>query len=291
LVKAVLDNIKIDTAAMVVDLAAIETLLTTIDAVLDTIKLDTANLDVALSTRLNTFGRKAQTASAPVVLSNEDFASLEAIRVAVQNLDVDVDGIATEVTLAALLAAFNAEDFATETTLAALAGTDFATQTTLAALLTAFNAEDFASQTTLAALLTAFNAEDFSTETTLAALLTAFNAEDFATETTLNAIKLQTDQMSFDGNSALEVVLPTGTNTSFYSRALGSGITVPAGAQKVSIMNIGNDNVTVTTDSTSLVVLDPGIKLEWAAEEGKDLGQFVFANTSPSSLFIVTQVR
>jgi hypothetical protein len=113
LVKAVLDNIKIDTAAMVVDLAAIETLLTTIDAVLDTIKLDTANLDVALSTRLNTLGRKPETGSAPVVLSDEDFASLEAIRVAVQNLDVDVDGIATEVTLAALLTAFNAEDFAT----------------------------------------------------------------------------------------------------------------------------------------------------------------------------------
>ena len=207
----VLDSILTDTNAMVVDLAAIEilitntnALLTTIDGVLDAIKLDTANLDVALSTRateatqllvnanltllntkLNTLGQKASADSAPVVLSTEQEAILEAIKVAVQNLDMDVDGIATEVTLAALLLAFNTEDFATEVTLNALAATDFATETTLAGLLTAFNTEDFASQATLQALLTAINAVDFSTETTLNGLLTAFNAEDFATETTL----------------------------------------------------------------------------------------------------------
>lgn len=111
-----------------------------VKSVLDAIKLDTANLDVTLSSRLNTLGRKAETASAPVVLSNEDFASLEAIRVAVQNLDVDLDGIATEVTLAALLAAFNAKDFASQTTLASVLTTlqtidsTVATETTLAAL-------------------------------------------------------------------------------------------------------------------------------------------------------------
>ena len=108
----VLDSILTDTNAMVVDLAAIEilitntnSLLTTIDGVLDAIKLDTANLDVALSTRateatqllvnanldllntkLNTLGQKASADSAPVVLSTEQEAILEAIKVAVQNL-------------------------------------------------------------------------------------------------------------------------------------------------------------------------------------------------------------
>lgn len=104
----------------------------------------------------------------------------------------NAEDFATETTLNSLLTAFNAEDFATETTLNSLLtafnAEDFATQTTLAALLAAFNAEDFASETTLNSLLTAFNAEDFSTETTLNSLLTAFNAEDFASETTLAAL-------------------------------------------------------------------------------------------------------
>jgi len=57
-IDGVLDAIKVDTGALVVDVAAIEvlitttnSLLTTIDGVLDAIKLDTANLDVTLSTR------------------------------------------------------------------------------------------------------------------------------------------------------------------------------------------------------------------------------------------------
>jgi hypothetical protein len=87
------------------------------------------------------------------------------------------------------------------------------------------------------------------------------------------------------------VVLPVGVNTSYYSRSLGTGTTVPAGAKKVAIKNIGNDNVNVTTDSSPLTILDPGVDLEWIAEEGKTLGQFVFAHTSANSLYVVTQVR
>ena len=58
-----------------------------------------------------------------------------------------------------------------------------ATEVTLASLLSAFNSEDFATQTTLAALLTAFNAEDFATQTTLAALLTELQLKADLTET------------------------------------------------------------------------------------------------------------
>jgi len=49
--------------------------------------------------------------------------------------------------------------------------TGASTEVTLAALLLAFNTEDFSSETTLDALLTAFTAEDFASQTTLAALL------------------------------------------------------------------------------------------------------------------------
>jgi hypothetical protein len=93
-----------------------------------------------------------------------------------------------------LLAAFNAEDFATQTTLNALLtafnAEDFSSETTLNSLLTAFNAEDFASETTLSALNVAFAAEDFASETTLSALNVAFAAEDFASETTLSALNV-----------------------------------------------------------------------------------------------------
>jgi hypothetical protein len=232
--------------------------------------------------------------------------------ITLDNIETNTNDVATETTLSSLLTAFNAEDFASETTLNSLLvafnAEDFSTETTLASLLAAFNAEDFATETTLAlansniqlgnitlnSLLTAFNAEDFATETTLELVrlqLVALNAVDFATETTLNAIKLQTDQMSFDGNSALEVVLPTGTNTSFYRRMLGAGLLVPAGAQKVAVMNIGNDNITVVTDSSPSTIIDPGIRLEWVAEEGKTLGAFTFTHGSPTSLYVVTQIR
>lgn len=103
-IDAVLDNIKVDTGAMVVDLAAIEVLLTGIDAVLDNIKLDTANLDVLLSTRasettladlntkLNTLGQKLSADSAPVVLSTEQELILNNIKTAIDNIDINIAG-------------------------------------------------------------------------------------------------------------------------------------------------------------------------------------------------------
>lgn len=107
-IDAVLDSIKLDTGAMVIDLAAIEvlitstnSLLTTIDGVLDAIKLDTANLDVTLSSRLNTLGQKASIASAPVVLSTEQEAILNAIKVATEAINLDADGLALDATVLA----------------------------------------------------------------------------------------------------------------------------------------------------------------------------------------------
>jgi hypothetical protein len=138
--------------------------------------------------------------------------------------------------------------------------------------------------------LTAFNGEDFSTETTLAALLAAFNTEDFARETTLNAIKLQTDQMSFDGNSALEVVLPTGTQASTYQVISGIGsIVIPAGKTSISCLSYGAGNCTVDTGSGP-VNLASGIGLDFEAEPGKTLGSITFAGTIASSRLAITTV-
>ena len=66
------------------------------------------------------------------------------------------------------LVSLNTTDFATETTLASLLTSSNlgASEITLAALLTAFNTEDFASQATLALL----EGKDFATETTLGLL-------------------------------------------------------------------------------------------------------------------------
>lgn len=104
-IDGVLDAIKVDTGALVVDLAAIEVLitntnalLTTIDGVLDAIKLDTANLDVALSTRaseLTLSGIKTQTDLLNFIAT--------ALEVTVTNSTLPT-GAATEITLAAILA-------------------------------------------------------------------------------------------------------------------------------------------------------------------------------------------
>lgn len=113
LAKGVLDNIKLDTAAIDTNTDQIESLLTAIDAVLDNIKLDTANLDVTLSTRasevtlaaleakFNSLGQKLSAASAPVVLSTEQEVILDAIKTAVEAINLDADSLAKEVTLQA----------------------------------------------------------------------------------------------------------------------------------------------------------------------------------------------
>lgn len=93
------------------------------------------------------------------------------------------------------------------------------------------------------------------------------------------------------GTSPWAVSLPTGTNTSYYNRIVGAGLVVPAGATSVSVQNIGSDNITITTDSSPATIIDPGVSLTFDAQEGKTLGAYTFANSSGSSLYVVTQVR
>ena len=74
--------------------------------VLDNIKLDTANLDVALSSRLNTLGQKISDESAPVVLSTEQEAILQCVCDALS--DPDAGGLFSIVTTEATLLAVRA---------------------------------------------------------------------------------------------------------------------------------------------------------------------------------------
>ncbi len=97
---------------------------------------------------------------------------------------------ATETTLAALNAAFAAEDFATETTLAALNAKIPALG---AAVIAASQPVNIASDQVVPVSQTSQPLPTgAATEVTLAALNAAFAAEDFATQATLNAINTKT---------------------------------------------------------------------------------------------------
>lgn len=127
-IDGVLDAIKLDTANLDVALSTlatestlldIETLLTSLDGkdfatqtTLEAVRVLLVSLEakdfatetslVALSAKFNSLGQKASAASTPVVLSTEQEVILDAIKTAVENLDLDVDGLATEVTLEAI---------------------------------------------------------------------------------------------------------------------------------------------------------------------------------------------
>ena len=183
-------------------------------------------------------------------------------------------GLATEVTLASLLSAFNSEDFATESTLGVV-NTNLSTINTnvqlgniiLGNLLTTLATEAtlLDVETAINVLLTAFNAEDFASQTTLAALLTELQAKADLTETQ-------------------PVSLPTGVHSVTNSTVVSGG-SVPAGAKKVYFQNIG------TTDATVLGgPLEPGVSIPFEAEVGKTLPAFAYVASATAILKIVTVV-
>jgi hypothetical protein len=198
-------------------------------------------------------------------------------------ITLNATDFATETTLASLLAT----DFATETTLAAvladttsLDGKDFATEVTLAALLAAFNSEDFATETTLAALaaedfatettLTALAATDFATETTLAALA----ATDFATETTVAAILADTDILSTP---------VTGLAAGLIRATVAGAATVAAGKRRASFANVGNTDASVAGGT-----LKRGEVVTFVADGLRDTLAAIPYNALTSELLITT---
>lgn len=154
--ETLLDDVKSNTSdnSTETTLALIKTAIDSIESSLD-VNLSTIATEATLSgqaadvalieSKLNTLGQKLSAASAPVVLSTEQETILSNILTQISTISGD---FATETTLNALLTAFNAEDFATETTSALINSNVQLGNITLNNLLTAFNAEDFSSETT-----------------------------------------------------------------------------------------------------------------------------------------------
>lgn len=83
----------------------------------------------------------------------------------------------------------------------------------------------------------------------------------------------------------------TPVSGSRYKRTVGNtSVTYIAGAISLSIQNIGNDNVTVDTDTDTGEILDPGVSITWDAPVGRLLNAFSFKGTSASSTYVVVAV-
>lgn len=68
-------------------------------------------------------------------------------------------------------------------------------------------------------------------------------------------------------------------------------LVIPINALSISIQNIGNYNVTVTTNASTNVGIDPGISVTWDAPSGYKLPAFTFTNSNILGVFLLTVVR
>lgn len=94
-----------------------------------------------------------------------------------------------------------------------------------------------------------------------------------------------------NGSGAVVIGYPSPPVYSTSSVVTQTGVTPVAlvsGATSVSIQNLGNDNVLMTTDSSTGVVLLPGVSITWEAAFLQKLLAFTFTGTSANSVFTVT---
>jgi hypothetical protein len=68
-------------------------------------------------------------------------------------------------------------------------------------------------------------------------------------------------------------------------------LVIPVNALSISIQNIGNYNVAVTTDASTDIGIDPGISVTWDAPSGYKLPAFTFTNLNVNGVFLLTVVR
>lgn len=66
---------------------------------------------------------------------------------------------------------------------------------------------------------------------------------------------------------------------------------VAANALSVSVQNLGNFNVNVTTDVSTGVAIDAGVSVTWDAPAGYKLPAYSFVNSNVSGVFLLTVVR
>lgn len=66
---------------------------------------------------------------------------------------------------------------------------------------------------------------------------------------------------------------------------------VVANALSISVQNLGNYNVNVTTDVSTGVAIDAGVSVTWDAPAGYKLPAYSFVNSNAAGVFLLTVVR
>jgi len=66
---------------------------------------------------------------------------------------------------------------------------------------------------------------------------------------------------------------------------------VVANALSISVQNLGNYNVNVTTDVSTGVAIDAGVSVTWDAPTGYKLPAYSFVNSNAAGVFLLTVVR
>lgn len=254
-------------------LDSIETLITTLNSIVSTEATLQSVLAELQAINIDTNGL-SQEATQLLVLA------------AINNVVSNTTGLATEVTLNALLTAFNAEDFATETTLSALnlwLQGNAATETTLQSVLTELQGINLdtnglsqeATQLLVVAALnnifadtTAILADTanldvplstLATEVTLQSVLTAINnisTSGLATEATLLSLLNAFNAEDFATETTLALIEAITSQMTFTGGSLN--VALPAGTQTPSILRVTAGSGTVAAGATSVAFFNAG---------------------------------
>lgn len=197
----------------------------------------------------------------PSSLLAQIYSELQAQSLTLTQIDLNTDNVATETTLASLLAAFNAENFATEATSTLINSNIQLGNITLNSLLTAFNNEDFAQEVTQLAI-----AADIATiEANIASLNSKFNTLGRKDDTASAPVVLSNqDKLVLDNMltvlQSIDADLGTG-GLALETTQLANGVTLSsilAELQATLDVNVTNATLAVTQSGAWTVTANQG---------------------------------
>jgi hypothetical protein len=197
----------------------------------------------------------------PSSLLAQIYSELQAQSLTLTQIDLNTDNVATETTLASLLAAFNAEDFATEATSTLINSNIQLGNITLNSFLTAFNNEDFAQEVTQLAI-----AADIATiEANIASLNSKFNTLGRKDDTASAPVVLSNqDKLVLDNMltvlQSIDADLGTG-GLALETTQLANGVTLSsilAELQAALDVNVTNATLAVTQSGAWTVTANQG---------------------------------
>lgn len=229
-----------------------------------------------LNAKLNTLGQKASLDSAPVVLSTEQEVILNAIKTAVEALDLDADGLAQETTLVNTNDLLSTIDSVLDAIKVDSANLDVAlsTRATEATLLLAKGVLDNIK-------LDTDNLDvALSTRSTEATLL-ATNLLLTTMDGVLDNILADTTAIATDVNTIATPV--TGVATALLIVNVAGAATVAAGKRTISFFNSGNQDTTVNGS-----VLVAGTGITYPELSNRDLYAAIPYDSLTSELTITT---